>query len=124
MLGFLRAAAKRSAKTGPAKASGSVKVPISTKSPVRSDPRERWRAVAIVAPSTACAAALACKGKRFLCREAPRLPLADCGAQRCDCKYRHLPDRRGGPRRADEKGAIAARVNTNRRNTRDRRAAE
>jgi len=76
----------------------------------------------LVAPATACAAVLACKGKRFLSAEAPRLPLPECDARRCDCKYRHFADRRDGARRADESGAPDARVTKNRREKRGRRA--
>jgi hypothetical protein len=63
----------------------------------------RWHAITIVGPTNACAAAEACRGKRFLSREAPRLPLAECDAKRCDCRYRHYTDRRGPPRRRDDK---------------------
>jgi hypothetical protein len=78
----------------------------------------------IVAPAKACQAALACKGKRFLSSEAPRLPLKQCDAARCDCRYRHFPDRRGEPRRAEETGAADKRVHSNRRETRGRRATD
>jgi len=84
----------------------------------------RFHAVTIVAPVTACAAAQACKGKRYLSKEAPRLPLEACDAARCECKYRHFTDRRGTPRRAEEKGAAPARVNTERRGKRGRRASD
>ena len=85
---------------------------------------KRWHAVSIAAPPTACDAARACKGKRFLSREAPHLPLPECNAARCECKYRHYADRRGGPRRGDDRGVPKARVDTNRRGARGRRAAD
>jgi hypothetical protein len=95
------------------------------------EPREtrgankRWHAVTIVAAPGACQAALACKGKRHLSSEAPRLPLAECDAARCNCKYRHFADRRSSPRRAEEKGGpTAARVAVNRRAKRGRRATD
>jgi hypothetical protein len=84
----------------------------------------RWHAVTIVAPAKACEAALACKGKRFLSSEAPRLPLKQCDAARCNCKYRHFPDRRGEPRRAEETGAANKPVQSNRRQKRGRRATD
>ncbi len=92
----------------------------------REKPRadNRWHAVGIAAPASACATARACKGKRFLSREAPRLPLAGCDAASCECKYRHYADRRGGPRRGEERGVPKARVDTNRRGTRGRRAVD
>ena len=64
-----------------------------------------WHAVTIAARTDACAAAQACKGKRFLSKDAPRLPLENCDAARCECKYRHFDDRRGSARREKEKGA-------------------
>jgi hypothetical protein len=86
--------------------------------------RRRWHAVTVVTSGSPCAAALACKGKRFLSSEAPRFPLAKCDAARCDCKYRHYDDRRSGPRRAEESGAPAGRTTQNRREKRGRRAAD
>jgi hypothetical protein len=86
--------------------------------------RHRWHAVIIVAPAKACGAALACKGKRFLSSEAPLLPLKQCDAARCDCKYRHFADRRGEPRRAEETGVASKPVQTNRREKRGRRATD
>jgi hypothetical protein len=84
-----------------------------------------WHAVTITASSRSCAAAQACKGKRFLSKDAPRLPLAECDATRCECKYRHFADRRGAPRRHEDKGAApAVRKDSNRRNTRGRRAVD
>ncbi len=93
---------------------------------VRAKPQadKRWHAVSIAAAAGACEAARACKGKRFLSREAPRLPLPECDAARCECKYRHYADRRGGPRRGDERGVPKARVDTNRRSARGRRAVD
>ena len=86
----------------------------------------RWHAITIVGTTAACAAAEACHGKRFLSSEAPRLPLAECDAKRCECRYRHYADRRGSPRRRDEKpGAAATRgVSANRRDTPGRRATD
>lgn len=85
----------------------------------------RWHAVMIAGPASACAAAQACKGKRFLSREAPRLPLAACDSSRCDCKYRHYVDRRGEARRGEEKvAAPTARTEPNRRVSRGRRATD
>lgn len=87
--------------------------------------RQPWHAVTIAAPASACGAAQACKGKRFLSRDAPRLPLAECDATRCDCVYRHYDDRRAEARREDEKAAApAAREKINRRVSRGRRASD
>src|SRR5271155_1516455 len=59
-----------------------------------------YRAVSI-APGAHChAVAKDTAGKRYLLREAPRLPLGDCtmGAN-CSCKFRKHEDRRDGDRR-------------------------
>jgi len=69
----------------------------------RSAPRAAadFRAVCIDSSGTRCAAAKHAADMRFLMREAPRLPLGDCtnkGA--CRCRFRKMPDRRNGDRRA------------------------
>ncbi len=89
----------------------------------------RWHAITIVGSDHACAAAEACRGKRFLSSEAPRLPLPGCEANRCDCRYRHYADRRGPPRRRDDKvgdsNTAKMRVITaNRREKAGRRASD
>jgi hypothetical protein len=63
------------------------------------------------------------KGKRFLSNDAPTLPLPEC-VMRCGCKYRHYEDRRGQPRRAEERGAPPGRVSINRRRLRGRRVTD
>jgi hypothetical protein len=99
-----------------------AKVPAS--SPARQG-RHRWHAVTIAAPANACAAALACKGRRFLSSEAPKLPLSGCDGGQCTCKYRHFDDRRAeGRRQADKVAAPAARQQSNRRTTRGRRSSD
>jgi hypothetical protein len=80
--------------------------------------------VLIVAPSSACHAARACKGKRYLSSEAPKLPLADCNASICACRYRHFDDRRAGARRAEEAGPDAKRRPASDRRTKKGRRAE
>ena len=86
---------------------------------------KHWHAVSITGPSNACAAAQACKGKRYLSSEAPRLPLEGCDAARCECRYRHFADRRGDPRREDETAAKQeARKGNDRRTSRGRRATD
>jgi hypothetical protein len=60
-----------------------------------------WKAVVILPGDPACAAAGELSGKRFLARNAPRLPLTECTNQDgCTCKYRHHGDRRSDQRRA------------------------
>jgi hypothetical protein len=72
----------------------------STRGPVRAqsqDASERnpYPAVSIRC-ANGCGAAQQLKGKRFLGNEAPPLPLADCDAQHCQCRYHHHVDRRTG----------------------------
>jgi hypothetical protein len=92
---------------------------------VRRGSIQPWHAVTIAAPASACQAAQACKGKRYLSRDAPRLPLAECDTAQCECKYRHFPDRRGSTRRHDEMGgAPQVRDKNSRRTSRGRRAVD
>ncbi len=87
--------------------------------------RHRWHAVAIVATADACAVAKASKDNRFLSGEAPRLPLAGCDANCCDCRYAHFDDRRRGPRRAAERnGTLPKRLSVEQRARLGRRAAD
>jgi len=88
-------------------------------------PRNRWHAVAIVPGAGHCKAAESAKGRRFLSAEAPLLPLRECNAAACTCKYRHHDDRRGAPRRSDEAGgAKRARAAAERRSHRGRRETD
>lgn len=92
---------------------------------VRPGSSQPWHAVTIAAPASACPAAQASKGKRYLSCQAPRLPLAGCDGTQCECKYRHFPDRRGPPRRHNEMGgAPQVRDKNSRRTTRGRRAVD
>jgi len=64
-----------------------------------------WHSICVVPGRMACEAAQRLRGQRFLSRDAPRLPLPDCSNQTdCQCKYQHLADRRGEPRRAEASG--------------------
>lgn len=72
-------------------------------------PRLKYHCVAVIAGMNACAAAKSLKDQRVLSADAPRLPLATCDRPGdCRCVYRHFDDRRGGPRRADERGTRPA----------------
>ena len=59
--------------------------------------------------SDACPAVRKILGQRFLCENAPALPLVDCTRESCACTYRHHDDRRAGLRRAEEKGVVQGR---------------
>lgn len=60
-----------------------------------------YHAVSIRLGRTACRAAAELEGQRFLSASAPRLPLADCDATECDCRFVHHEDRRSGSDRRD-----------------------
>ena len=60
-----------------------------------------FHAVEIIGHGRTCTSARHLKGKRFLDREAPLLPLQQCNSPDCRCNYRHHDDRRQGPRRSD-----------------------
>jgi hypothetical protein len=94
--------------------------------PAKREPRNRWHAVAIVPGATRCQAAEAIKGRRFLSTEPPILPLRECDAAACTCKYRHYEDRRGTPRRSEEAGGkgLRSRTGVDRRNSRGRRETD
>ncbi len=49
-----------------------------------------------------CQALRGLRGRRFLVREAPRLPVHGCNASHCHCRYVHHKDRRSG---GDRRGA-------------------
>jgi hypothetical protein len=89
--------------------------------------RNPWRAVAIVPNFYGCKASKSIRDKRFLCDEAPALPLPGCTAETCDCRYKHFEDRRSGPRRADEQGVhvhMAGNLPSERRANRGRRRTD
>lgn len=90
------------------------------------DDTSQFHAVSLKYSSSACSAAKAMTGRRFLSSAAPRLPLPDCDAPECRCGYAHHSDRRSGnDRRTPFKSAIytggAALHNVERRERRDRR---
>ena len=60
-----------------------------------------FRSVGIDTGNECCEAARSLSGKRLLQAEAPRLPLAQCNADQCQCRYIYFTDRRedGGDRR-------------------------
>ena len=80
-----------------------------------------YHAVGVIPGPRVCAAAEALRGKRFLSREAPTLPLKKCDRGDCQCRYEHYEDRRKGPRRAREIGvAIGGHVDTEQRSPQKR----
>jgi hypothetical protein len=91
--------------------------------PAKRELRNRWHAITVVPGANHCQAADAAKGRRYLSAQAPKLPLRECDAAACTCKYRHHEDRRGIPRRSEEArgGGLRSRTGADRRGNRGRR---
>lgn len=69
----------------------------------RPDEKSRYRGVEIIAhPTICCDAVRDIRGKRFLSKEVPKLPLAGCDAGDCKCTYELFEDRRTDVRRASD----------------------
>ena len=62
--------------------------------------RKPYAAVKVRSGLDACQAAIEIRDRVLLAGEAPALPLAECDAQQCDCRYVHYDDRRRGDRRS------------------------
>jgi hypothetical protein len=63
-------------------------------------PSSDYRAVSVAPGKSSCSAATAIANKRYLFRDAPRLPLVDCTmAPNCACKFQKVSDRRDRDRR-------------------------
>jgi len=66
----------------------------------RIDAADDFRAVSIAPSIMCCTAATQVAGRRYLSRQAPRLPLPTCTMPtRCSCKFLKNRDRREGDRR-------------------------
>jgi hypothetical protein len=63
-----------------------------------------YHAIAIHAGPKRCEAVKPLLGKRYLSKEAPRLPLKDCTEPACSCHYRHHDDRRLDGKPLDHNG--------------------
>lgn len=95
---FTRIKIRRSRRgsTPPANMSASV---ISEEAPLepvsRQSTRHPYHCVEIINDDGFCESAKQLKGKRFLSKDAPELPLAGCNKTECLCHYLHHEDRRG-----------------------------
>jgi hypothetical protein len=79
---------------------GQTKKPAGNAAPKPPSASNDFRAVLVTPGNSGCFAANAIADKRFLFREAPRLPLVDCTmAPDCSCKFKKLSDRRDRDRR-------------------------
>ena len=81
-----------------------------------------FHAVTVRYRKDACEAVRALKAKRFLAKEAPRLPLPNCTVKNCNCRFVHYEDRRDEERREGIRRAQSNGVQ--RRSQRDRRRTE
>ncbi len=92
--------------------------------PSANDISSRYRCVSIKPRGDACASAMSFGEQRFLTAAAPRLPLANCDARVCQCRYAHFNDRREEERRyshAMKRGFNQAPDNREHRSGGDRR---
>jgi hypothetical protein len=85
-----------------------------------------FHAVSIKFGKHACAAAKGMTGQRFLASQAPQIPLPDCDAATCECRFTHHTDRRSGKDRrspfgAGSVGGGTGRFDAERRQKSDRR---
>jgi hypothetical protein len=79
----------------------------------------QYHAVSLQFSDSACEAAKALEGKRFLSGAAPRIPLPECDVQECKCRFIHHDDRRHG---VDRRGAHSqSRIGDTGRHEKERR---
>ena len=116
------AARKPAAKQASSRARPGVTAATARTAELKAPP---FAAVEIRTGSSACEAARALAGQRFLASRAPSLPLRDCGEARCRCAFRKLSDRRLESRRWSDDG-ISPRLFTaeERRDRPDRRTGD
>lgn len=85
-----------------------------------------FHAISIKFDADACLHAKALQGRRYLASEAPTLPLNNCDAASCKCRFVHHDDRRSGKDRRSPfgsagMGAVTGRFEQERRDGDDRR---
>ena len=64
--------------------------------PLTNAATSQFHSVSLKIAGTACDAAKAMTGRRFLATAAPKLPLPDCDVLECSCRFVHHKDRRTG----------------------------
>jgi hypothetical protein len=74
------------------RSSENVRPPVAQQTPDKND--TTFHAVSIVFAKNACKAAMNMQGRRFLSGAAPKIPLPDCDALECRCRFAHHTDRR------------------------------
>lgn len=97
----------------------------SAATPRKRSTRRSYHAVEVVYPSgRSCAAVRRLKGKAFLSAEAPKIVVEGCSQPKeCQCRYKHLEDRRRNLRRDTDMGFPPRRMVDERRKTSDRRTS-
>lgn len=81
-----------------------------------------FRGVKVYSKTECCEAARRISGQKFLAAHAPQLPLGGCDQpERCQCRYKHLSDRRSEIRRDVDHGLPGKPVHSERRSRSDRR---
>jgi len=86
-------------------------------------PSNRFHAVTIRSRTDACPEVRALASTRFIAKEAPRLPLDNCSAPNCLCKYEHYDDRRGSENRREAPETTRHEA-SQRRSRKDRRKSQ
>jgi len=92
-------------------------------------PKIAYHAVSLKFSSSACEAAKELEGRRFLSSAAPRLPLPECEALECSCRFVHHKDRRTGKDRRSPFGSSGlgggtGKFDQEQRSRKDRRASD
>lgn len=89
-------------------------------------PAKQYQGVEIVPGAGSCKAALELRGKRFLARRPPQLPLPDCSTSSCRCTFKKVDDRREDDRRWSDVGTTGSLMYQaeERRKRSDRRAGK
>ncbi len=70
--------------------------------------RSKYHAVSLRLSRSASDAEKSLGDKRFLSKSAPRIPLMDCDAETCNCRFNHHKDRRSGDDRRSPYGESIA----------------
>jgi hypothetical protein len=104
LLLIVRRIEKNNAGKEPAKPKRQVSRPVTQAAMARNPANKssEFHAVAINCSDSACDAAKALLGKRFLSNDAPRLPLDECTVPTCECRFRHYADRRNAKNRRNQ----------------------
>ena len=87
-------------------------------------PDTTYHAVSLKFLPSACDAAKAMEGERYLSTEAPNIPLPECDASKCKCRYVHHKDRRGRDDRRNAWGSGFGGGSTGSHETEQRKSGE